>query len=88
MIEVFKIVKGFGVVNFAGEKFLQIDAGPRRVRTRCHSLKLAKPRRRTLKRTKFLSRGVDYWNILLQEVVESHSISSSKNRYDQYMNRQ
>ena len=88
MIEVFKVVNGFNVVN-AGEKFLQMDSGPRRDKTRGHSLKLHKPRHRTLKRTMFFSsRVVDHWNSLPQEVVESPSISSFKNRYDQYMSRQ
>ena len=87
IIEAFKVVKGFDVVN-AGEKFLQMEFGPRRDRTRGHSLKLHKPRHRTLKRTMFFSsRGVDHWNNLPQ-VVESPSINSFKNRYDQYMNRQ
>ena len=37
MIEVFKIVKGFDVVN-AGEKILQMNFGPCRDRTRGHLL--------------------------------------------------
>ena len=87
MIKVFKVVNGLDVVN-AGEQFLQMDFGPRRDRTRSPSLKLHKPRHRTLKRTIFFSsRVVDHWNGLPQEVVESTSISSFKNRYDQYMNR-
>ena len=54
MIEVFKIVKGFDVVN-AGEKFLQMDVGSHGDRTRGHSLKFAKPRHRNRKRIMFFS---------------------------------
>ena len=78
MIEVFQIIKGFDEVN-AGEKLLQMDVGPRRDRTRGPSLKLAKPRHRTLKGTMlFSSRVVDHWNSLPQEVVESHSLVRSR----------
>ena len=81
MIEEFKNFKGFDVVN-TGEKFLQMDIGPRRDRTRGHSLKLAKPRHsdRTLKRTMFFTSWVvDHWNSLPKEVVESRSRTDTTN---------
>ena len=85
LIEVFKILKGFDAVN-AGVKFLELDTGPLRDRTRGHSMKLTKPRHRTHKRTKFFSsRVVELWNSLPERVITSASINTFKRRYDRHI---
>ena len=88
LIQVFKILKGIDLVN-AGDKFLQLQAGPRRHRTRGHPLKLSKPRHRTHKRNMFFSsRVVDSWNNLPEDVVMSRTISTFKKKLDQHMSKQ
>ena len=88
MIEVFKIVKGFDVVN-AGSTFLELEAGPLRGRTRGHPLKLIKPRHKTLKRNMHFAYGVvKRWNSLPENVVTSSSVNTFKNRYDEHMTKQ
>lgn len=85
MIEIFKLIHGYDKLD-AGEEFLKLESDNRRSRTRGHTLKLQKPRHRTLKRTKFFSaRVVDQWNKLPEEVVTSKTVNAFKNRYDKHM---
>jgi hypothetical protein len=54
-------------------------------RTRGHSLKLEKVRSRLeIRRNFFSQRVINNWNALPQEVVESTSVNTFKNRYDKY----
>ena len=54
--------------------------------TRGHSLKLEKPRHGTTKRNMFFSaRIINEWNNLPEEVINSRSINTFKNRFDRHV---
>ena len=70
----------------AGKTFLEMGTGPIRDRTHGHSLKLIKPRHRTVKRNMyFSSRVVEHWNSLPENVIMSNNVNTFKNRYDEHM---
>lgn len=80
MIEAFKILKGFDK-NGGQDGFLKLASSVNESRpdTRGHSLKLEKPRHRTMKRNKFFSlRIVNEWNSLPEEVIDSPSVNTLK----------
>ena len=85
MIETFKILKGFDRVG-GQEGFLKLNTDEARPDSREHSLKLEKPRHRTTKRNMFFSsRIINEWNSLLEELINSSSISTFKNRFDRHV---
>ncbi|KAK3867686.1 hypothetical protein Pcinc_026875 [Petrolisthes cinctipes] len=85
MIETFKILKGFDKVGNDDEDYLKLTPMGHHSATRGHSLKLAKPRHRTIKRNKFFSsRIINKWNSLTEKVITSTSVNMFKNRYDQF----
>ena len=87
MIEAFKILKGFDKVG-GQDSFLKLASSNNTSRpdTRGHSLKLEKTRHRTTKRAKFFSsRIVNEWNSLPEEVIDSPSVNTFKNRYDRFV---
>ena len=82
MIQTFKILRGQDKVGDG--HFLRLARRGNRPATRGHSLKLAKIRRKTTKRSKFFnSRVVNKWNSLTEHVISSKNVNMFKNRYDQ-----
>lgn len=80
IIQTFKIVKG--IEDVPVEDYFAFNTTSR---TRGHTLKLAKPRARTSKRSKsFTHRVIDTWNGLPQEVVDAETLNSFKNRLDRF----
>ena len=82
MIEVYKILNGIDKIQ---DDFLDLDTNPR---TRGHMFKLKKLRYRTQKRTMFFTaRIVNRWNELPDWVVQAKTVSSFKNRYDEFISK-
>ena len=78
-----RLDRGFDKVGDEG--YLKLPPKGQHRQTKGHSLKLAKPRHRTQKRSKFFnSRIINKWNSLTEYVVSSTSVNMFKNRYDQY----
>ena len=80
MLEVFKILKGFKGIN--GDSFFKVQCS----KTRGHSLKLFKARvNKDVLKFSFGNRVMENWNKLPEEVINSKSINSFKNKIDKYL---
>jgi hypothetical protein len=80
MLEVFKIMKGFEGIR--GDSFFEIRCS----KTRGHSMKLYKERvNKDVLKYSFGNRVVDLWNSLPEEVINSNSINSFKNRLEKHL---
>ena len=81
LIEAFKIVNGLEGLD--KDKYFKFEVSHR---TRGHNRKIYKERVETEIRRKFFSnRIVDRWNELPQEVINSKTVDTFKNRLDKYM---
>jgi ribonucleases P/MRP protein subunit RPP40 len=80
MLEVFKILKGFE--GLREDSFFRVQC----TKTRGHSLKLYKERvNKDVLKFSFGNRVIDQWNNLPEEVINTNSINSFKNRIDNYI---
>jgi len=82
LIETFKMVKGISTVDYRHFfNIAEVNTGVRR-----HRYKLTKERSRLNIRADFFSqRVVNHWNHLPEEVVETQSTNSFKNRLDKFV---
>ena len=81
LIQVFKILKGFHMVNY--QDFFELDQDTSR---RGHTLKLVKPRARLDIRNNFFSyRILNSWNKLPTDVVNCLTVNSFKNKLSTYL---
>ena len=80
MLEVFKILKGFEGIS--ADSFFRVLC----TKTRGHSLKLYKERvNKDVLKFSFGNRVIDQWNSLSEDIINTNSINSFKNRIDNYI---